>query len=167
MLFCVNAKFDTLTPFDVEMMKLTFGMIVSGFSEPVTLGCPWNFFKIKLLLFPKLRITGGIKISYNGFSKIFQFLDRILMQYKESCSLEICSLESELTFMSICSFGIRSRNWDVFEKPLQITSNPCITSGCFWMCLGMWFQVYFFFSFLITYFSHSFIIVFFFSDIQK
>ena len=36
----------------------------------------------------------------------------------------ICSLESELTLMSICSVRIPSRKWDIFEKLNFVTSVP-------------------------------------------
>ena len=36
----------------------------------------------------------------------------------------ICSLESKLFFIFICSIRIRSRKWDIVEKPLQHISNP-------------------------------------------
>ena len=51
-----------------------------------------------------------------GFSKIFRFLERILMDHIEMKN----SLESMLQIDLICSIGIRSRNKDIFEKP----SNP-------------------------------------------
>ena len=37
-----------------------------------------------------------------------------------------CSLDSKLFFTSICSIRIRSRKWDIFEKPLQHSSNPYV-----------------------------------------
>ena len=43
------------------------------------------------------------------FSSVSQFLERVLMEHIES----ICSLESKLTFMSICSIRIPSRNRDI------------------------------------------------------
>ena len=56
------------------------------------------------------------------FSKIFHLLERILMEDIE----KICSLESTLLFISICSVRIRSRKEDIFEKPLQLNSNPSV-----------------------------------------
>ena len=42
------------------------------------------------------------------------FLERILMEHIEL----ICSLESKLTLMSICSIRIRSRKRDIIQKPI-------------------------------------------------
>ena len=36
------------------------------------------------------------------------------------------SLKSELTSMSICSIRTRSRDWDTFEKSLQLNFNPSV-----------------------------------------
>ena len=47
-----------------------------------------------------------------GFSTISHFPDRILMEHIEP----ICSLEFELTLISICSIRIRSRKSDIFEN---------------------------------------------------
>ena len=58
-----------------------------------------------------------------GFSKISQFLERILIEQIEL----ICSLQSRLTFLSICSIRIRSRNRDIFKKPLQLNSSPYVS----------------------------------------
>ena len=54
-----------------------------------------------------------------GFSMLSKFLGRILMEYIES----ICSLESKLFLISICSIRNPSRNRDIFEK-LQHISDP-------------------------------------------
>ena len=45
----------------------------------------------------------------NNLSTITSFLEQILMEHIEP----ICSLESQLYFMSICSVGIYSRNRDI------------------------------------------------------
>ena len=46
-------------------------------------------------------------------SKLSLFLERILMEHIKS----ICSLESHLFFVSICSIKIPSRNGDIFDLP--------------------------------------------------
>ena len=56
-------------------------------------------------------ITGGFEISRSSFSRISYFLERILMEHIELN----CSLDSELTFISICSIKIPSRNRDIFD----------------------------------------------------
>ena len=65
----------------------------------------------------------GLKIF--GFSMISHFLDRILMEHIEP----ICSLESKLTFISICSTGIRSRTRDIVKnrRIIKIFENNSIS----------------------------------------
>ena len=41
----------------------------------------------------------------------------------------ICSLESELTFISTCSIRIHSRKWNIFEKLEQLISNPPVVAA--------------------------------------
>ena len=48
--------------------------------------------------------------------------------------LPICSLESELHFINICSVRNPSRNRDIVEKPVQLIWNPFVL-GTFGMCL--------------------------------
>ena len=48
--------------------------------------------------------------------KITYFIERILMEYIEP----ICSLESKLTFISICSIRIRSRTRDIVKITVAI-----------------------------------------------
>ena len=64
----------------------------------------------------QISSTGGLEISYSGFSTISRCIERILMEHIEL----ICSLESRLTFFSTCSIRIRSRNEDIVEKPVQL-----------------------------------------------
>ena len=47
------------------------------------------------------------------FLKIFRFLYQIQVEHIES----VCSLESVLYFISICSVRIRSKKRDIFKKP--------------------------------------------------
>ena len=54
-----------------------------------------------------------------GFSKIFRFLERILIEHVET----IYSLESKLFFISLSSIRTHSRKYGIFEKPLQHISN--------------------------------------------
>ena len=64
--------------------------------------------------------TDGLEISCFGISKILHFLERILMEHIDMKN----SLDSKLQFNTTCSIRIRSRNWDIVEKPLQHISNP-------------------------------------------
>ena len=50
-------------------------------------------------------------------SKISRILEQILMEHIEL----ICSLESGLTLISICSIRIHSRKGDIVEKPQLLT----------------------------------------------
>ena len=63
-----------------------------------------------------LYATGGLAIRSSGFSTISPFLEGILMEHIKL----ICSLESRLTFFSICSIRVPSRNRDIIEKPVQL-----------------------------------------------
>ena len=71
-----------------------------------------------------LRSNTGHGCAYIGvryfldffvFSAISQFLKRVLME----CIDMKNSLDSKLQICSICSVRIRSRKWDIFEKPLK------------------------------------------------
>ena len=55
------------------------------------------------------------------FSMISRFLEGILTEYKDMK----CSLDSKLQIGYICSIRIRSRNWDIVEKPLQPIEPLC------------------------------------------
>ena len=63
--------------------------------------------------------TLELRICRSDLSTISRFLERFLIERIEL----VCSLECDLTFISICSVRIRSRKRDIFEKPLQHISN--------------------------------------------
>ena len=68
---------------------------------------------------PKLLVLyRGCKYAAH-FSTISHFLERILMEHIDLKK----SLDSKLQIYSICFTRIRSRSWDVVEKPRQHVSN--------------------------------------------
>ena len=74
--------------------------------------------RVNLKILGSLKTTDGLKSSY-GFSKISNFLERILMKHIEF----MYSLKYKLLFIWICSIRIRSRKRDIFERPQQHISN--------------------------------------------
>ena len=56
------------------------------------------------------------------FVEDISFLERILMEH---IGTKI-SLDSKLQNYSICSTRIRSRKWNIFEKPKQLNSNSSV-----------------------------------------
>ena len=76
---------------------------------------------------------GKIKIAFYGSELIIRnYASAVFRRYlclewtlMEQIKL-MFSLKSELTSMSICSIRIRSRDWDTFEKSLQLNFNPSV-----------------------------------------
>ena len=71
----------------------------------------WDAVKwVKTILF---QSTDGLELSCCVFSKISHFLEGILMEHIDMKN----RLDSKLHVSSMFSIRIRSRKWDIFDKP--------------------------------------------------
>ena len=69
-------------------------------------------------------LENSVHIGWNE-AAVFEDISFIRTNSDEHIG-KICSSESTLLFISICSVRIRSRKEDIFEKPLQLNSNPSV-----------------------------------------
>ena len=66
----------------------------------------------------------GVGIMLLRFFKISHLLERVLMEHIDMKN----NLDSKLQLYSVYSIRILSRKLDIFEKPQQLNSNPCMLS---------------------------------------
>ena len=79
-----------------------------------------------------------MKISYVGdLSKITQFLERILLKHIEL----VCSLESELTLITILSIRIPSRRRDILQNRSVLRNSKNLLSHAWNVIRRLWLHV--------------------------
>ena len=79
----------------------------------VSIKC-WMIFQFQRRIYfkPLYNILMTRSLGNGAILEIFQFLERLLIEHKKP----ICSLDSKLFFILICSIRISSRTRDIFDK---------------------------------------------------
>ena len=76
--------------------------------------------KLIIILLEVKFFYKGFKLSCSGLTEISTFLERVLTEHRDSRVTSDSKL-NKLLISSICSIRFLYRNWDVFDKPLQLS----------------------------------------------
>ena len=81
--------------------------------------------KLIIILLEVKFFYKGFKLSCSGLTEISSFLERVLTEHRDSRVTSDSKL-NKLLISSICSIRFLYRNWDVFDKPLQLNFNHTV-----------------------------------------